>query len=194
MIKLGILSSSRGTHVIPIAQAIANKQLPATIEVIISNKSDAPILQKASNLNIEGIFVDNKGLSREDYDQKLTALLLSFNVELIVLIGYMRILSAQFVQQWPGKIINVHPSLLPAHAGLMDLAVHQAVLDAQEQQSGCTVHLVTELVDAGPILVQKQCAVLAGDTAEQLKARIQPLEADALIEAINLINRGKSYE
>jgi phosphoribosylglycinamide formyltransferase-1 len=113
--------------------------------------------------------------------------LLERDVELVVLIGYMRILSPEFVTAWENKIINVHPSLLPDFAGGMGNAVHQAVLDAGKAETGCTVHYVTEEVDAGPIVVQKRCAVLPDDTVESLKVKVQELEAVALIEAINQI-------
>ena len=95
-------------------------------------------------------------------------------------VGYMRILSAEFVTEWNNKVINVHPSLLPAFAGKMDLEVHQAVLD----ETGCTIHYVTPEVDEGPVLLQKKCAVLKNDTAESLKNRVQLLEGAALVEAI----------
>lgn len=192
MIRLGILSSTRGTHILPLIGAINSGLLPASIELIVSNKEDAPVLQKAADLSIAGVFLDPQGTKRVSYDMKLDDLLQQFRIDLIILIGYMRILSAEFIERWPNKIINVHPSLLPAHKGLMDLAVHQAVLDAGDQETGCSVHFVNEQVDGGPIIVQKKCAVLPGDTAEELKARVQQLEGNALIEAILFFTGKKS--
>lgn len=192
MIKLGILSSTRGSHILPLIGAINSGLLPASIDVIVSDKTDAPVLRKAEDLGIKGLFLDPQGMKRSDYDMQLDDIFCQFRIDLILLIGFMRILSPQFIERWPKKIINVHPSLLPAHAGLMDLAVHQAVLDAGEQETGCSVHFVTEQVDGGPIIVQKKCAVIAGDNAEELKARVQQLEGNALIEAILFFTGKKS--
>ncbi len=184
MIKLGILGSTRGTNLVAIVDAITQKKLSAQIEIVVSNREDAFILERARQYHLRKQFVDAKGLSREGYDEKVSTLLKQYDIDLIVLIGYMRILSKTFVNTWKNKIINVHPSLLPAHAGKMDLAVHEAVLQAKEKETGCTVHYVSEEVDAGPIILQKRCAVLAGDTPEALKARVQALEGEALVEAI----------
>lgn len=184
MIKLGILGSTRGTNLATIVDAIQQKKLDASIEVVISNKSDAKILEYAVSNNLKMQFVDPKNLSRGEYDKQVSTLLKKHHVDLIVLIGYMRILSAEFVRQWSHKIINVHPSLLPAFAGLMDLDVHRAVIESKATETGCTVHYVTEEVDAGPIILQKRCAVQPGDTPEMLKQRVQQLEGAALVEAI----------
>ncbi|MCW8399239.1 phosphoribosylglycinamide formyltransferase [Legionella sp. PATHC038] len=187
MIRIAVLGSTRGTNLNAVVAAIKQQRLPATIELVLSNKADAPILEKAENFGLKSLFINPQGLSRSDFDHSLSEILKQHCIELIVLIGYMRILSAEFVANWEHKIINVHPSLLPAYAGLMNLDVHQAVLDGAEIETGCTVHFVTEQVDAGPIIVQKKCPVLAGDTPELLKTRVQELEGEALIEAIYTI-------
>ncbi|WP_392538538.1 phosphoribosylglycinamide formyltransferase [Legionella sp. 227] len=187
MIRIAVLGSTRGTNLNAVVAAIKQQRLPATIELVLSNKADAPILEKAENFGLKSLFINPQGLSRSDFDHSLSEILKQHRIELIVLIGYMRILSAEFVANWEHKIINVHPSLLPAYAGLMNLDVHQAVLDEAEIETGCTVHFVTEQVDAGPIIVQKKCPVLAGDTPELLKTRVQELEGEALIEAIYTI-------
>lgn len=187
MIRIAVLGSTRGTNLNAVVAAIKQQRLPATIELVLSNKADAPILEKAENFGLKSLFINPQGLSRSDFDHSLSEILKQHRIELIVLIGYMRILSAEFVANWEHKIINVHPSLLPAYAGLMNLDVHQAVLDGAEIETGCTVHFVTEQVDAGPIIVQKKCPVLAGDTPELLKTRVQELEGEALIEAIYTI-------
>lgn len=185
MIRLAILGSTRGTNLTALVEAINQKILNASIKLVISNKTDALILEKGQQFNLKTRFVDPKNLSAEAYDEVLSAILTEHKIDLVVLIGYMRILSAKFVKTWESKVINIHPSLLPAHAGLMNLAVHQAVLNAGEQASGCTVHFVTEELDAGPIILQKICPVLKEDNAEDLKARVQQLESTALVEAIN---------
>lgn len=186
-VRVGVLSSTRGTNLMAVLSAIEEKKLSAEIVVVISNKVDAFILERARSHNIPTYFFDPKGLTRENYDQKLSQLLHQYHVDLVVLIGYMRILSNDFVAEWPQKIINVHPSLLPAFAGKMNLEVHRAVLQSGVTETGCTVHSVTEKLDAGPILLQKTCAVLPTDTPEILKARVQVLEGDALVEVINNI-------
>jgi len=189
MIRLGILGSTRGTNLDAIVTAISHQQLAASIEIVISNKSAAPILSRASVFGLITEYCDSAGLTRESFDAKVSAILKHYHIDLLVLIGYMRILSAEFITTWQHKIINVHPSLLPAHAGKMDLEVHRAVIAAGEQETGCTVHYVTEQVDAGPILLQKKCSVLPDDTAEILKERVQQLEGIALVEAIIEISR-----
>jgi len=189
MIRLGILGSTRGTSLQPIIDAIREQRLPASIESVISNKPDAFILQRAKEEGITAQFIDPKEKTREDYDKKISALFRACQVDLIVLIGYMRILSKDFVEEWRNKMINVHPSLLPAFAGGMDKNVHQAVLDSGVKETGCTVHYVTEAVDAGPVLVQKKCAVKADDTVDSLKKRVQQLEGEALIQAIESLQK-----
>jgi len=186
MIRLGLLGSTRGTHLLTLADAIQHSRLAASIAVVISNKADALILKRAATLGLPAQFVDAQGLTREAYDQKISSLLSDYAVDLVVLMGYMRILSTEFVTTWKNKIINVHPSLLPAFAGKMDLDVHRAILAAHLKESGCTVHYVTQAIDAGPIIVQKKCPVLSNDTPESLKQRVQQLEGQALIEAIKM--------
>jgi phosphoribosylglycinamide formyltransferase-1 len=188
MLHLAILGSTRGTDMQAIINAIQKKQLNAVINIVISNKPDAYILERAKQNNLPAIFMDPKDASREEYDEKIMKILRENAIDLVVLIGYMRILSKTFVTQWQKKIMNVHPSLLPAFAGGMDGNVHQAVLDSGVKETGCTVHLVTEAVDAGPILIQKKCPVFEDDTVDTLKNRVQNLEGDALVEAISLLS------
>lgn len=188
MIRLAILGSTRGTNMLTIIDAIKQKQLNAEIKIVLSNKADAMILERAKNHGLPAQFVDSANQTRESFDQKVSELLREYAIDLIVLIGYMRILSPAFVKQWENKIINVHPSLLPAFAGKMDLDVHRAVLAAGVKETGCTVHQVTQEVDAGPIVIQKKCVVLAEDTPEHLKERVQQLEGVALVEAIRLLS------
>lgn len=187
MLRLGILGSTRGTHLLAIIAAIQQKQLSASIEIVISNKPDAIILERAKANGLHAQFIDPHQLKREEYDAIVSKTLKHHAVDFIVLIGYMRILSSAFVTTWKDKIINVHPSLLPAFAGKMDLDVHRAVLQSGVKETGCTVHYVTEEVDAGPIILQRTCTVQKDDTPESLKARIQTLEGEALIAALQLL-------
>jgi phosphoribosylglycinamide formyltransferase-1 len=190
-IRLGILGSTNGTHLLNLIDAIKDHRLAATISVVLSNKADAKILTRAKKNKIPARFIDPTNLSREAFDQALSTELHKFPIDLMVLIGYMRILSPTFIAQWRDRIINIHPSLLPAFSGKMDRQVHQAVLDAGVFESGCTVHIVTELVDSGPIVTQKTCPVVAEDTVESLREKVQQLEGEALIEAIQTIQRGR---
>ena len=184
MYRLGILGSRRGTNLVTLTTAIRQKRLLADIAIVLSDKSDAMILQRARDHQLNAVFIDSTNITRVEYDEKISTTIASHAVDLIVLVGYMRILSDEFVAKWRNKIINVHPSLLPAFAGEMDQAVHQAVLDSGVKETGCTVHYVTEALDTGPILLQKKCIVLPHDTVETLKARVQELEGVALIEVI----------
>ena len=126
------------------------------------------------------------------FDAEVTAAFEEADVELILMIGYMRIVSREFIETWRGRLLNIHPSLLPAFAGLMNRQVHEAVLAAGVPETGCTVHQVTEDVDAGPIVLQKRCRVLEGDTVESLKDRVQALEQQAFVEVLRSWPRGKA--
>lgn len=181
--RLAVLGSTRGTHLTTIQNAIISRKLTATISIVVSNKKEAGILERAHSLNLMAYYLPVIE-DRTEYDEKMTTLLQMHAVDYIVLIGYMRILSSVFVSRWQNKIINVHPSLLPRHAGKMDLAVHEAVLLARERESGCTVHYVNEVVDGGPILLQKTCLVATNETPLSLKQRVQQLEGEALVEAL----------
>ena len=185
-LRIGVLGSTRGTALIPLMEACAANQLNAEIVAVLSNKSQAQILEKGRSLGptVTTKFLSTKDKSREDYDAECTSVLVGAGVDLVLLIGYMRIVSKDFTDYWAGRCINVHPSLLPKHGGLMDLAVHQAVIDASDTVSGCTIHQVTDEVDGGPIVVQKTVSVEVNETAESLKAKVQPLEGLAFIEAV----------
>jgi phosphoribosylglycinamide formyltransferase-1 len=182
MLKLGILGSTAGSILPDFLNLVTN----ARVVLVLSNKIDAGILQKAECLELPHQFIDPAGLSKVAFDAKIAELFKAAKTDLILLMGYMRILSSNFVDTWSGKILNVHPSLLPAYAGLMDQRVHAAVLQDKMRESGCTVHVVTNEIDAGPILVQKTCQVYSDDSIVTLKARVQALESAALAAAVNL--------
>lgn len=184
MMRLAVLGSTRGTNLTAIIDAIRGQRLHASIELVFSNKQDALILERAAHYQLKTAFLSAQGKTRDTYDEEVSVLLKKHHIDLIVLIGYMRILSHAFVREWKNKIINVHPSLLPDFAGLMDLSVHEAVIDAGKTETGCTVHYVTEEVDAGPIVLQKRCPVLPADTPETVKQRVQALEGEALVAAL----------
>jgi phosphoribosylglycinamide formyltransferase-1 len=187
MKTLGILLSGRGSNFVAIADSIAAGRIPdARIGVVISNKPDAPGVVTALERGLQALIVPSKGRSREEHDREVVSALREHNVDLICLAGYMRLLSPWFVQQFPRRILNIHPSLLPAFPGL----------EAQEQAfaygvkvSGCTVHFVDEELDHGPIIVQKTVPVLDDDDEHTLAARILGQEHIAYTEAINIVLR-----
>jgi phosphoribosylglycinamide formyltransferase 1 len=183
-LKVGVLGSTRGTALQGILDAIEAGTLDAEIVLVVSDKQSALILDRAEKHGVPALFLDPTGLKREAYDAQVSSALHEFGVELVLLIGYMRIVSAKFVEMWKGRLLNVHPSLLPAFGGLMNQKVHEAVLAAGVLETGCTIHQVTEEVDGGPIVLQKRCPVLPGDTVEMLKDRVQALEQSAFVEVL----------
>ena len=185
-LKLGVLGSTKGTDLRAIIDSIDKKHLTATVEVVISNSSNAYILERAANHNIPNFFITHIGKTREQFDDEISVILQKHEVDLILLIGFMRILSPKFCREWKGCILNVHPSLLPKYAGGMDMNVHEEVIKNKEAETGCTIHFVTETVDGGPILIQKKCSVNKNDTPESLKTKVQALEGEAFIDAIKL--------
>ena len=187
MIRLGVLGSTKGTDLQAILDAIQNHALDAEVVVVVSNRKKSFILERARHHNIPDVFVSQKGKTRDEFDREITAALLQHNADLVLLVGFMRILSAEFCRKWQDRILNVHPSLLPKYAGGMDTNVHEEVLRNGDMETGCTIHFVTEEVDAGPILIQRKCAVTGEDTVESLKTKVQQLEGMAFIEAIEMI-------
>ena len=188
MIKLGVIGSTNGTDLQAVLDAVGSGELNAEVSAVLSNQKNAYILERAENHNIPAVFVSHKGKSREEFDAEMTGVLKEYGVDLVLLVGFMRILSAGFCREWQNKLLNVHPSLLPKYAGGMDTNVHKEVLKNGDTQTGCTIHFVTDEVDGGPILVQKKCNVESDDTAETLKIKVQQLEGEAFIEVINLIS------
>jgi phosphoribosylglycinamide formyltransferase-1 len=184
-VKLAVLGSTKGTDLVPIVGAERSGSLSASVDVIISNNESSGILKKARHYGIENYFICHKNKKRGVFDFEMSQILENKKIDLILLIGFMRILSPGFVDRWGGKIINVHPSLLPKYAGGMNNDVHESVLAAGDKETGCTIHLVTKEVDGGPILLQKSCPVFENDSVESLKERVQELEGKAFIEVIN---------
>ncbi|HIM10002.1 TPA: phosphoribosylglycinamide formyltransferase [Candidatus Poribacteria bacterium] len=191
MIKLGVLGSTKGTDLQAVLDAVNNGLLNAKVSVVVSNRESAYILERAKNHGVPTFFIPHKGKAREEFDREMTTVLQNYGVELVLLIGFMRILSVEFCQEWRDRILNVHPSLLPKYAGGMDTNVHAEVIKNGDAETGCTIHFVTEEVDAGPILSQKKCTVTPEDTVESLKTKVQALEGEAFIEAIKLIQTDK---
>ena len=188
MTRLGILISGRGSNFEAIADNVAAGNIPAEIAVVIANRAEARGLDAARHRGLNAVCLPSKGLDREVYDRMLLAELAKYGVELVCLAGFMRLLSATFIRQYPNAILNIHPSLLPAFPGLD--AQHQA-LDHGVRISGCTVHFVDEDLDAGPIILQAAVPVLDEDTVEALSTRILAAEHVAYSQALRIVLSGK---
>jgi len=188
MKKLGVLLSGRGSNFEAIARNIAHGKLEAEIAVVISNRPEARGLEIARSFGIRAVCIPSKGLEREAYDRLVVAELHKAEVDLVCLAGFMRILSPYFIREFPMRILNIHPSLLPAFPGLD--AQHQAV-EYGVKISGCTVHFVDEDLDHGPIILQAAVPVLDADDGESLAARILHEEHRIYTEAIRIVLSGK---
>jgi phosphoribosylglycinamide formyltransferase-1 len=189
MKNLGILLSGRGSNFVAIADSIAAGRIPdAHIAVVISNRADAPGLEIARQRGLNALVISSKGKPREEHDREVVAALLDNKVDLVCLAGYMRLLSPWFVQQFSSRILNIHPSLLPAFPGL---EAQQQAFVYGVRVSGCTVHLVDEELDHGAIIVQKTVPVLDSDDEHTLAARILEQEHIAYPEAIKIMLEGK---
>ncbi len=159
------------------------------LAVVVSNKKDCYALERAKKQGYKTVFVDPKGKTREEYDEEVAEIIKENEADLIVLVGYMRILSPEFVQKFKNRIINVHPALLPKFSGkgFFGSNVHEAVLEAGEKETGMTIHYIDEGVDTGEIILQKKCPVEPDDTPETLKEKVQALEKKWYPEVIRTL-------
>jgi phosphoribosylglycinamide formyltransferase 1 len=187
MQRLGILLSGRGSNFIAIAENIRTGKLQAEIALVISNREDAPGISAAQARGIRTEVIPSMGRTREEHDAAMITALKAAEVDFICLAGYMRLLSPQFIREFPQKVLNIHPSLLPAFPGL---EAQKQALDYGVKLSGCTVHFVDEHLDHGPIVVQRAVAVEDGDTVESLSARILEQEHIAYSDAIAVVLSG----
>ncbi len=194
-----VLSSSRGTTFQAVIDRMKDGSLTATCLGLVSDREDRGCVGKARNAGLQVAIVEKQtGESREDFDKRMHQAIVDLvgtvrEPPLLAALGWMSILSPWFIKQWPGRIINVHPALLPKFggAGMYGDKVHQAVLDSGAKESGITIHLMDEGVDTGKILVQKTCPVLPGDTVETLKHRVQALEKEWYPKVLEMIEEGK---
>ncbi|OFW27183.1 MAG: phosphoribosylglycinamide formyltransferase [Acidobacteria bacterium RIFCSPLOWO2_02_FULL_59_13] len=186
--RLGILLSGRGSNFMAIADNVAKGLIPAEIALVVSNRPGAPGLEEAERRGLATRMIPSKGLEREQYDRLLVEALRSQAVDMVCLAGFMRLLSPYFVSQFPNRILNIHPSLLPAFPGL---EAQRQALEHGVKITGCSVHFVDENLDAGPIIVQATVPILDDDTVETLSARILKEEHRIYSEAINLVLSGK---
>ena len=188
MKNLGILLSGRGSNFEAIADNVASGKLDAYIAVVISNRADAPGSAAARRRGLNALVIPSKGKQREDHDREVVAALREHNVDLVCLAGYMRLLSPWFVHQFPNRILNIHPALLPAFPGL---EAQKQAFDWGVKISGCTVHFVDADLDHGAIILQKAVPVLDSDDEHTLAARILVQEHIAYTEAIRIVLEGK---
>src|SRR6202451_1339460 len=186
--RLGILISGRGSNFEAISSSIAKKKLDAEIAVVISNRANAPGLEIARDRGIPMRIIPSAGMDRETYDKLLIDELHTHEVDLVCLAGFMRLLSADFIRAFPGRVLNIHPSLLPAFTGL---DAQRQALEHGVRITGCTVHFVDEYLDSGPIVIQSAVPVLDSDTVESLSARILLQEHLIYPKAIGYIVDGR---
>lgn len=178
-----ILISGRGSNMVSIVEAINAGELPVEVAAVISNRPDAAGLNYAQQANIPTVLINHKGFdSRESFDQALAKEIDTYSPDLVVLAGFMRILTTEFVEHFAGKLVNIHPALLPKFKGLN---THQRAIDAGEKEHGASVHIVTPELDDGPVVMQAKVPVLADDTEQSLAARVLEQEHKLYPAAIN---------
>jgi phosphoribosylglycinamide formyltransferase-1 len=187
--RIGVLLSGRGSNFEALAESVAAGRIPdAEIAVVVSNREDAPGIERARQRGLDARVIPSKGLQREEYDRRVVAALKEARVDLVCLAGFMRLLSPYFVAEFRNRILNIHPSLLPAFPGL---EAQRQALEYGVKWSGCTVHFVDENLDAGPIVAQAVVEVRDADTPETLAARILAEEHRLYTMAVNIVLSGK---
>ena len=189
-VRVAVLISGRGSNLKSLIAATRAPDYPAEIVLVISNKDDAPGLQIARDLGVPAEAIPHKNYaSREEFDRAIDAALREAKIDLVAEAGFMRIHSEWFAKEWEGKLLNIHPSLLPLFPGIR---VHQQALDAGVTESGCTVHFIVPELDAGPTIMQASVPVLPGDTAETLAARILVEEHKLYPKAVEMVAKGNA--
>ena len=182
--RIAILISGRGSNMAALIDGVSNGAIAnAEVAVVISDQPTAAGLERAAQFGIETVPIERQGRSREEHDREIVAALKLRNIDLVCLAGYMRVLSADFIDAYRGRILNIHPSLLPSFPGLN---AQQQALDHRATISGCTVHFVDETLDGGPIIAQREVPVSGDDTVESLAARILIAEHQLYPEAVNM--------
>ncbi len=192
-LPISVLVSGEGTTLDALAELAERGQLPARIVLVLANRSGIGALEKARRRGLPTVVVPSRDAPVEPWAERVSQELASRGTELVVLAGFLRILPASWVERWKGRVINIHPALLPRHGGrgMYGSHVHEAVLAAHETETGATVHLVTSPIDAGPILTQRSIPVLPDDTPDTLRARLHPLEVALLAETIGRFATGE---
>lgn len=190
---LAILISGRGSNMLALANACSDGRLNARVGLVLSNRPDAAGIDSAAKLGLNTAIIDHTTFpSREAFDQAIHAQLLTVKPQWIVLAGFMRILTPEFVNSWSGRILNIHPSLLPLHPGL---DTHSRAIEAGDSEAGASVHVVTAELDAGPVISQVKVPILSNDTAESLAKKVLDQEHDLYIKALQIcLKLGHSTE
>ena len=193
MLKIGVLGSTKGTDLQAVIDALESKKLKnVEIAVVVSDKEDAFILERAKKYGIKTAVVRKKDYSPDyEFNKALMQALKENGAELILLIGYMKIVKEPLLSAYPNRMMNIHPSLLPKYGGGMDMNVHEEVLKNKEKETGCTLHFVTADLDSGPIIMQKKVKVEKNDTVDSLKGKVQKAEQEVILKAIELYRDGK---
>jgi phosphoribosylglycinamide formyltransferase-1 len=194
-LNLAVLISGSGSNLQALIDACAQEDYPADIKIVIANRPDAYGLERAKAAGIKAICIDHKNYTnRIEFEKEIQKELTKQEIDLICRAGFMRILTAEFIAQWPNKIINTHPALLPKFGGegMFGENVHRAVLEAGEQESGASIHYVIPAVDQGELILQKTVPVLEGDTVDTLSARVIAQEHIAYPEAVRLIAESRA--
>lgn len=190
--KIAVLGSTKGTDLEAILYVIeAGLLKDVEISFVLSNKKEAFILKRAKKHNIKAIFLDPNGKEREDYDKEVDKLLQEHDIDLVLLIGYMKLMSSWFVKKWLNKVMNIHPSLLPMFAGGMDKNVHEDVLKYGCKVTGCSLIFIDEGADTGPIILQKAVNIDEGKTVDSLKSKVQKGEQEIILKGIELFRDNK---
>ena len=190
-LNIAVMASTRGTDMQAVIDAIESGDLKdINLALVLTNK-ECGAAEKARKHNLKLVILGSKGMEREEYDKKVIELMKENNIDLILFIGWMRLITPLFVKTFENKIMNIHPSLLPAFAGGMDLNVHEEILKRGCKVTGCTLHFVDEGADTGPIIMQKVVKVKDDDTPDTLKERVQKAEEEAIIEALKLYRGGR---
>ena len=190
MTKIGILASYNGSGFETIQKAIENKILDAKVVVVITNNTNAGVLEKAESYNIPYFIINDKRYPGQDIDDKITRLLLEFGCDYIFLSGYMKKIESKLLKAYPNKIINTHPAILPSiygGVGMYGRFVHEAVIKNSEKESGVTIHFVNEVYDEGEKILVKKLKLEENETVDTLEEKIKNLEKEAIVEAFKKI-------
>lgn len=192
LLSVAVLVSGEGTTLEALAEAIAGGHLAARVVLVVADRPHAPAIERARRRGLPTLVLPFRGVPPATWSARLTRELQAAGAELVVLAGFLAILPAPFVERWAGRVVNLHPSLLPRFGGrgLYGLKVHAAVLAAGERETGATVHLVTNEVDAGPTLLQAKIPVEPGDTPERLRDRLRPVETELLVRTLRHFAEG----
>ncbi len=185
-INLAVFASTKGTDLQAIIDAKESGNLEfADLKFVLSNKKDCYALERARKAGINTIYINQKNKNREKFDAECLKVCQEHKIDLIVLIGYMRIMTSVIINPYKNRIMNIHPSLLPKYPG-MDLDVHKEVLFNKEKESGCTLHFVNEDLDGGPTIIQKKVKIVENETVESLRNKVQKLEQQVILEGIKM--------